>query len=249
MNLFSPEIIISLFTLTILEIVLGIDNVIFLSIITGKLPKEKQRKARNLGLMLAMATRVLLLLSINWLTHLTFTLFNPAPIIGITDPLWIERLNISGKDLVLIIGGCFLLYKSTKEIHEKFKSEETHIAIKPMSFTATIIQIILIDIIFSLDSVITAVGMSNHIFVMIAAVIIAICIMLMASKAIGDFVNKHHSIKMLALAFLMLIGVTLVGQGFDQEIPKGYIYFGMAFSVIVEMLNIKSNKKNESRIR
>lgn len=248
MNFFSPEIILSLITLTILEIVLGIDNIIFLSIITGKLPKNNQRKARNLGLSLAMITRVLLLLSINWLTKLTFTLFNPAALLHITDRTWVERLNISGKDLVLILGGCFLLYKSTKEIHEKFKSEETHTAIKPMSFAATIVQIVLLDIVFSLDSVITAVGMSNQIFVMISAVIIAIGIMLLASKSIGDFVNKHHSVKMLALAFLMLIGITLIGQGFDQEIPKGYIYFGMAFSVVVEMLNIKTSKKNESRI-
>jgi predicted tellurium resistance membrane protein TerC len=246
--MFSPEIIVSLLTLTILEIVLGIDNIIFLSIITGKLHKTKQRKARNLGLSLAMITRVLLLLSINWLTKLTFTIFNPSELLRITDPLWVNRLNISGKDLVLFIGGCFLLYKSTKEIHEKFQSEETHKAIKPLSFTATIVQIVLLDIVFSLDSVITAVGMSNQVFVMISAVIIAVFIMLLASKAIGDFVNKHASIKMLALSFLMLIGISLIGQSFEQEIPKGYIYFGMAFSVLVEILNIK-HKKHESRIQ
>ena len=246
--MFEPQVILSLITLTILEIVLGIDNIIFLSVITGKLPKEKQRKGRNLGLSLAMITRVLLLLSINWLTKLTFTLFNPAALLHITDPLWVERLNISGKDLILIVGGCFLLYKSTKEIHEKFKSEETHKSIKSMSFATTIVQIILLDIVFSLDSVITAVGMSNQIFVMISAVVIAVGIMLVASKSIGEFVNKHHSVKMLALAFLMLIGISLIGQGFEQEIPKGYIYFGMAFSIIVEMLSIKTSKKNESRI-
>lgn len=239
----SPEIWLSLITLTILEIVLGIDNIIFLSIVTGKLPKNKQGKARNIGLSLAMITRVLLLLSITWLMKLTFTLFNPSALLHITDPTWIEKLNISGKDLILIVGGCFLLYKSATEIHEKFNNEELHQRErKAKSFIATILQILALDVVFSLDSVITAVGMCNHVGVMIAAVIIAIFIMLWASQAIAEFVNKHASVKMLALAFLMLIGISLIGEGFDQEIPKGYIYFGMAFSIVVEMLNIKSNK-------
>jgi len=222
---------------------LGIDNIIFLSILTGKLPKPKQKKARMIGLSLAMITRCLLLLSINWLTQLTFTLFNPSVFLHITDPLWIERLNISGKDLVLMSGGCFLLYKSVKEIHEKFQNDEKHHGHgNPSSFFYTIIQILILDVVFSLDSVITAVGMSNNVGVMITAVIIGIAIMLMASGAISEFINKHPSLKVMALAFLMLIGISLIGQGFEQEIPKGYIYFGMAFSVLVEMINIKSKK-------
>ena len=239
----SPEIWLSLITLTILEIVLGIDNIIFLSIVTGKLPKNKQAKARNIGLSLAMITRVLLLLSITWLMKLTFTLFNPSAILHITDISWIEKLNISGKDLILILGGCFLLYKSATEIHEKFHNEEHHQRErKTKSFVSTILQILALDVVFSLDSVITAVGMCDHVGVMIAAVIIAIIVMLWASESIANFVNKHASVKMLALAFLMLIGISLIGEGFDQEIPKGYIYFGMAFSIVVEMLNIKTNK-------
>ena len=242
--IYSPEIWLSLLTLTILEIVLGIDNIVFLSIVTSKLPAHNQRRARMIGLSLAMITRVLLLLSITWLMKLTMPLFNPSAFLHITDVIWVNNLDISGKDLILIIGGCFLLYKSTKEIHEKFQIEEHHQKErKNISFVATIIQILLLDVIFSLDSVITAVGMCNHVGVMIAAVIIAVFIMLAAAKSIGDFVNKHASIKMLALAFLMLIGISLVASGFKQEIPKGYIYFGMAFSIIVEILNIKSHKK------
>ena len=240
----SPEIWLSLLTLTILEIVLGIDNIVFLSIVTGKLPKHNQRKARNIGLSLAMITRVLLLLSVTWLMKLTVPLFNPSAILHITNPEWIHNLDISGKDLILIIGGCFLLYKSTKEIHEKFQNEEHHTKDrKNLSFAATIAQILILDVIFSLDSVITAVGMCNNVGVMIAAVITAVFIMLFAANSISMFVNKHASIKMLALAFLMLIGISLIAGGFDQEIPKGYIYFGMAFSIVVEMLNIKSSQQ------
>jgi len=243
----SPEIWLSLITLTFLEIVLGIDNIIFLSIITSKLPKHNQKRARIIGLSLAMITRCLLLLSINLLTKLTFTLFNPSALLHITDVVWIQRLNISGKDLVLMLGGCFLLYKSVKEIHERFQKDEHHNGSgKKLSFVATIIQILILDVVFSLDSVITAVGMSNQIFVMISAVIIGILIMLMASGAISDFINKHPSLKIMSLAFLMLIGISLIGQGFDQEIPKGYIYFGMAFSVLVEMINIKSSKHGKN---
>ena len=249
--IYSPEIWLSLLTLTILEIVLGIDNIVFLSIVTGKLPKHNQRKARNIGLSLAMITRVLLLLSITWLMKLTVPLFNPSVFLHITNPEWVKNLALSGKDLILIIGGCFLLYKSTKEIHEKFQNEELHQKErKSLSFSATIVQILILDVIFSLDSVITAVGMCNHVGVMIAAVIIAVFIMLVAAKSIGEFVNRHAAIKMLALAFLMLIGISLIASGFKQEIPKGYIYFGMAFSIVVEMLNIKSskNKKHENKI-
>lgn len=243
MNWLSPEFWLSLATLTVLEIVLGIDNIVFLSIITGKLPKKQQKKARMIGLSLAMITRVLLLLSITWLMKLTFTIFNPAAILHITDPVWIERLNLCGKDLILIAGGIFLIYKSCEEIHEKFNSETNHQKErKQMSFVLTIVQILILDVVFSLDSVITAIGMSGQLFVMIAAVIIAVIVMLFASGAISDFVNRHASVKMLALAFLMLIGISLIAGGFDQEIPKGYIYFGMAFSIVVEMLNIKEKK-------
>jgi len=243
MNLLSPEILLSLFTLVILEVVLGIDNIIFLSIITGKLPKVKQRKARNIGLSLAMITRVLLLLSISWLMTLTTPIFNLAPLFGIKSGEWLTKLAISGKDMILLVGGCFLLYKSITEIHEKFQAEESHTNIKrTTSFIGTIIQILLLDLVFSLDSVITAIGMANHVEVMILAVIIAVIIMLFASGSIATFVNKHASVRMLALAFLMLIGISLMAEGLDQEIPKGYIYFGMAFSIIVEMLNLKERK-------
>ena len=236
--------IISLVTLTILEIVLGIDNIVFLSIVTNELPLHLQKKGRRIGLSLAMVTRIMLLLSLSYLMKLTFTLFNPGDWIGITDQTLHNCLNISGKDLILIIGGCFLIYNSTMEIHEKLEGDEHKIKQKKhKSFVNTIIQILLLDIVFSLDSVITAIGMAKLVWVMIAAVIIAVCIMLYASEAISSFVNKHASVKMLALAFLMLIGVSLVAEGFDQEIPKGYIYFGMAFSIIVEMLNIKVKHK------
>lgn len=244
MNWNSPEIWLSLITLVILEIVLGIDNIIFISIITDKLPKEKQRKARNLGLSLAMITRVLLLLSISWLMKLTTPLFNISGLLNINDVEWVKRLAISGKDLIMLLGGCFLLYKSVTEIHLKVRNEEEHNmqTKQNMSFAATIVQILLLDIVFSLDSVITAVGMSDHVIIMIIAVVIAVFIMLAASGAISNFVNKHSSVKMLGLSFLMLIGISLIGEGLDQEIPKGYIYFGMAFSILVEMLNIRSNK-------
>jgi len=243
MNLLSPEILLSLFTLIILEVVLGIDNIIFLSIITGKLPKVKQRKARNIGLSLAMITRVLLLLSISWLMTLTTPIFNLSPLFGIKSGEWLTKLAISGKDMILLVGGCFLLYKSITEIHEKFQAEESNTNIKrTTSFIGTIIQILLLDLVFSLDSVITAIGMANHVEVMILAVIIAVIIMLFASGSIATFVNKHASVRMLALAFLMLIGISLMAEGLDQEIPKGYIYFGMSFSIVVEMLNLKERK-------
>ena len=241
--IYEPSIWLSLITLTILEIVLGIDNIVFLSIVTGKLPKHQQKKGRQIGLSLAMITRVLLLLSISTLMKLTSTLFNLSTLFHITDPEWINKLAISGRDLILIIGGVFLLYKSTTEIHESFENDEhkkhKH---KVLSFTDTIIQILILDVVFSLDSVITAVGMSKYVGVMIAAVIIAVSIMLLASTAVSNFVNKHASVRMLALSFLMLIGLSLIAEGFDQEIPKGYIYFSMAFSILVEMLNIRSRK-------
>lgn len=236
----DPEAWISLLTLTVLEIVLGIDNIVFISILAGKLPQGQQKKARQLGLGLAMVTRVLLLLSISWIMTLTKPLFNMAEWISITNEDWIEKLTISGRDLILIAGGLFLIYKSTAEIHDKLEGDEHESAVKKtMSFWSTITQILVLDIVFSLDSVITAVGMADHIEIMITAVVIAVGVMLVSAGGISNFVNKHPTVKMLALSFLLLIGVSLIAEGFEQHIPKGYIYFAMAFSVLVEMLNLK----------
>ncbi|WP_306551878.1 TerC family protein [Daejeonella sp.] len=239
----NPEIWISLITLTLLEIVLGIDNIIFISIMASKLPANKQKKARQLGLALAMITRVLLLLSLSWIMTLTSPLFNMGEWIALTDSELLKQFAISGRDLILIIGGLFLIYKSTSEIHDKLEGADHQTETKAViTFTGVIVQILLLDIVFSLDSVITAVGMADHIQVMIAAVIIAVLVMMVSAGGISDFVNNHPTVKMLALSFLLLIGVSLLAEGFDQHIPKGYIYFAMAFSVLVEMLNLKMNK-------
>lgn len=242
----NPEIWVSLITLTVLEIVLGIDNIIFISIMASKLPADQQQKARKLGLALAMITRVLLLLSLTWIMTLTSPLFNMAEWAKVSDEELLDQFAISGRDLILIIGGLFLIYKSTTEIHDKLEGIE-HDDKKQavVTFSGVIIQILLLDIVFSLDSVITAVGMANHIEVMIAAVIIAVFVMMLSAGSISDFVNKHPTVKMLALSFLLLIGVSLLAEGFDQHIPKGYIYFAMAFSVLVEMLNLKMNKSKK----
>jgi predicted tellurium resistance membrane protein TerC len=248
----NPEMWISLITLTVLEIVLGIDNIIFISILSGKLPHEQQKKARQLGLGLAMITRVLLLLSLSWIMTLTAPIFNIGEWIGIKTGAWHEKLAISGRDLILLIGGLFLIYKSTSEIHEKLEGQEhEHGTTKVHSFLSTIIQILILDIVFSLDSVITAIGMADHIEVMIAAVVIAVVIMLISAGAISNFVNNHPTVKMLALSFLLLIGVSLIAESLDQHIPKGYIYFAMAFSVLVEMLNLKmkANVKKPIHLR
>lgn len=239
----NPEIWISLVTLTVLEIVLGIDNIIFISIMASKLPAHKQRKARQMGLALAMITRVLLLLSLTWIMTLTSPLFNMGDWIGLTDAELLDKFAISGRDLILIIGGLFLIYKSTSEIHDKLEGEEDKEEGKAVvTFSGVIVQILLLDVVFSLDSVITAVGMADHIQVMIAAVVIAVFVMMLSAGGISDFVNRHPTVKMLALSFLLLIGVSLLAEGFDQHIPKGYIYFAMAFSVLVEMLNLRMNK-------
>ena len=241
----SPEIWISLLTLTALEIVLGIDNIVFISILSSKLPTDQQKKARQLGLALAMVTRVLLLLSLSWIMKLTSPLFNIGDWVNVTDATLLEKMAISGRDLILIVGGLFLIYKSTHEIHDKLEGEpETEGTRKPHSFTATIVQILILDLVFSLDSVITAVGMAEHIEVMVAAVIIAVAVMMVSAAGISNFVNQHPTVKILALSFLLLIGVSLLAEGFEQHIPKGYIYFAMAFSVLVEMLNLKMKKKN-----
>ncbi len=246
----SPEIWISLLTLTVLEIVLGIDNIVFISILAGKLPQNQQKKARQVGLGLAMITRVLLLLSLSWIMKLTTPIFNLGHLINVTDVKLLEQLAISGRDIILIIGGLFLIYKSTHEIHDKLEGEpEQEVTKKVYSFTAAIIQILILDLVFSLDSVITAVGMADHIEVMIAAVIIAVLVMMVSASAISNFVNQHPTVKILALSFLLLIGVSLLAEGFEQHIPKGYIYFAMAFSVGVEMLNLKMKKKNNNSLQ
>lgn len=232
MSLTDPSLWISLVTLTVLEIVLGIDNIIFISILAGKLPAEQQGRARTIGLLLALVTRVLLLCSIFWLTKLTAALFA------------VGGHPVSGKDLVMIGGGVFLLWKSVHEIHGTVEGEEHEQSSKGRATLSSVVaQIVVIDIVFSLDSVITAVGLAQHIEVMIAAVVLAMAVMLIAAKPIGDFVNRHPTIKMLALSFLLLVGVVLIADGCGQHIEKGYIYFAMAFSFGVEMLNIRMRKK------
>jgi predicted tellurium resistance membrane protein TerC len=229
----SAEGWIALLTLTVLEIVLGIDNIVFISILAGKLRQEERDRARKVGLFLAMFIRILLLLSITW-------------VMGLTAPLFATMgQEISGRDLILIIGGLFLIAKSTHEIHEKLEGEEGHGSARvAASFVSVIIQILLLDIVFSLDSVITAVGMADDIAVMILAVVIAVGVMLVSAGPISDFVERHPTVKMLALSFLILIGVSLLGEGFEQHIPKGYIYFAMGFSIFVEMINLRVRSKS-----
>lgn len=234
----NPEAWIALVTLTALEIVLGIDNIIFISILVGRLPGRQRNRARVLGLGLALLTRIALLLSITWVMRLTAPLFS------------VFMREISGRDIILIIGGLFLLWKSTIEIHNNLEGEEEartgRVAAK---FGAILLQIALLDIIFSLDSVITAVGLAQDLAVMVIAIIIAVVVMMVSSKGIGDFVDRHPTIKMLALSFLALIGVALIAEGLDFHIPKGYIYFAMAFSITVEMLNMKVRKRAARPVR
>jgi predicted tellurium resistance membrane protein TerC len=235
----SGEIWAALLTLTVLEIVLGIDNVIFISILADRLPQQLRDRARLVGLSLAMIMRILLLLSINWIANLT-------------DP-WFTILShdFSGRDLILLGGGLFLIYKATSEIHAKLEGEEEHGATgaKVASFNAVIIQILLLDIVFSLDSVITAVGMADDVEVMIAAVVIAVGVMLFASGPLSKFVSAHPTVKMLALSFLLLIGFSLVAEGWHFHIPKGYIYSAMAFSVLVEVLNLQLRGRSAKPVK
>ncbi len=229
----NPEAWVALATLTALEIVLGIDNIIFISIVVGRLPEERRNRARILGLGLAMITRILLLLSLAWMMRLTSPLFT------------VLEYEISGRDLILILGGMFLLWKSTQEIWESLEgAEEGEHEVKVSSkYWMVLGQIAIIDIVFSLDSVITAVGMADDVPVMVIAIIIAVGVMMFAAKSIGEFVDDHPSVKMLALSFLILVGVALIGEGLEMHIPKGYIYFAMAFSLVVEMMNIRARKK------
>jgi predicted tellurium resistance membrane protein TerC len=226
----DPSIWIAFATLTALEIVLGIDNIVFISILAGKLRPEQQAKARTIGLALAMITRVLLLLTLAWIVRLT------APLITVAG------IDLSGRDLILIVGGLFLVAKSTTELHHKLEGEDRSEVRGHPSFRSVIIQIMLLDIVFSLDSVITAVGMVDEVAVMIAAVIVAVAVMMVSAGPIGSFVDRHPTVKILALSFLLLIGVTLMAEGFGQHISKGYIYFAMGFSVFVEMLNLRLRK-------
>ncbi|HRF31326.1 MAG: TerC family protein [Dechloromonas sp.] len=230
--LLSPEIWIAFFTLTALELVLGIDNIIFISILVDKLPKEKQELARRIGLFLAMFMRIALLLLLSW-------------IVGLTEPvLTLFGYGVSGRDLILIAGGLFLIWKSTGEVHQLLEGEEGSESAKvASSFAGVIAQIIVIDLVFSLDSIITAVGMVSEVGVMIAAVVASVGLMMLFAKSIGEFVSNHPTIKMLALSFLVVVGVVLIADGFGHHVPKGYIYFAMAFSVGVEMLNIRLRKK------
>ncbi len=228
----SAEGWIALATLTILEIVLGIDNIVFISILAGKLRVEDRARARKIGLSLAMFIRIALLWSITWVMRLT-------------TPWFVAFGNeISGRDMILLVGGLFLIAKSTHEIHDKLEGEEGHGSAKAAAgFVGIIIQILLLDIVFSLDSVITAVGMADDLAVMVLAVVIAVGVMLVSAGAISDFVERHPTVKMLALSFLLLIGVSLIGEGLDQHIPKGYIYFAMGFSIFVEMINLRIRSK------
>ncbi len=232
----NPEVWIALATLTTLEIVLGIDNIVFISILAGKLPTEQQPLARQLGLGVALVTRILLLFSIVW-------------VIRLTEPLFVVLgEEISGRDLVLMGGGLFLLAKATREIHGQVEGSGHHVKTSVKAkFASVVIQIGLLDIVFSLDSVITAVGMTDIIGVMVAAVMIAIGVMLLAARAISEFVERHLTVKMLALSFLVLIGVALIAEGLDRHIPKGYIYFAMGFSVLVEMLNLRAKARRANR--
>jgi predicted tellurium resistance membrane protein TerC len=236
-GLFTTENLLALLTLTVLEIVLGVDNVIFISILAGKLPLEQQARARQVGLSLALIMRIVLLLSISWIANLTTPLFN------------VFGFDISGRDLILLLGGLFLIYKSTTEIHDKLEGEEGHASSAVRAtFSAVIIQILLLDIVFSLDSVITAVGMAEALWVMITAVVVAVGVMLFSAGTISDFVNRHPTVKMLALSFLLLIGFSLVAEGLHFHIPKGYIYFAMGFSVLVEALNLQVARKGKQPV-
>jgi predicted tellurium resistance membrane protein TerC len=243
MSLMAFDWLAALVTLTAMEIVLGIDNVIFLAIVAGRLPPPQQPSARRIGLLLALGTRLLLLFTLSSLMRLTAPLFTLPALPFFQTP---EAREISGRDLILIAGGLFLVFKSTREIHHEIEGPEDDSAAapaKPAGYAATLATIAVLDIVFSLDSVITAVGMSQHLWVMVTAMVVAVGVMLFASGPVGDFVMRHPSLKLLALSFLILIGVLLIADGFGQHVDKGYVYFAMAFSAGVEMLNLRRRKK------
>lgn len=245
----DPQAWASFLTLVIMELVLGIDNVVFISVLTGRLPAHQQRRGRILGMAFALIIRVLLLLSITWVMTLTQPLFQAGDWIGIREGDWYERLSISGRDLILILGGLFLLYKSNKEIHDSLEGEGSSGGVPSLSFWGTVAQIGLLDLVFGLDSVITAIGMSGELGIMIAAVVISMIFMLVAARSLSTFVSQHPSVKLLALAFLLLIGVSLIAEGVDQPIPKGYIYFAMGFSIFVEVLILRMVKKKGTPVQ
>lgn len=235
----DPQMWVAFITLVALELILGVDNVIFISILAGKLPENQQSKARRTGLALALGSRLLLLLSLSWLIGLT------EPIINVNS----LSLHMSGRDLILVIGGIFLVGKATHEIHDKLEGEEGHASAKVQAtFTSVMVQVLLLDVVFSLDSVITAVGMVDELVIMVAAMVIAAVVMIVSADPIGNFVESHPTVKVLALSFLLLIGFTLIVEGFHQHIPKGYIYFAMGFSVLVEALNLRMKKAKRDPI-
>ena len=237
-QLFSLGSLISLLTLSVLEIVLGIDNIIFISIVSGKLPKANQGRARTIGLLLALIMRIILLFSISWIANLKDALFT------------ISDFGVTGRDLILFAGGIFLLYKTTIELHNKIEGyDDEGIKTKKISFNAIVLQIVLIDIVFSFDSILTAVGLVSNLLVMIAAVIIAMIIMILFSGKVSDFINDNPTIKVLALSFLLMIGVMLVLESFHQEVDKRFVYISIAFSFFVEMLNVRMRRKQEKRKR
>ncbi len=239
--LFTPEAILSLLTLTLMEIILGIDNLVFLSIVSGRLPKEQQPRARRLGLALALGFRIALLLGITWIVGLTEPIF--------TINQWGMEFALSWRDLILILGGLFLLYKATSEIHHKLEGEDFSDEVKKIStFGAVIVQIVLLDMVFSFDSILTAVGLAKHVEIMIIAVIISMVVMLIFVNSISGFIEKHPTVKMLALSFLLLIGFMLLAEGFHQHVPKGYIYVSMFFSLGVELLNMRYRTKTSKPV-
>jgi predicted tellurium resistance membrane protein TerC len=242
MSLSDPQIWLSFFTLLIMELVLGIDNIIFISLLSNELPLKQRKKGRILGITLALSLRILMLIMINWVMSLTEPFINLSGRFGIHEGAWQQRLALSGRDVIMLTGGLFLIYKSNREIYETIeKNSKSHKRI-PSSFLGTILQIGFLDLVLGIDSVITAVGMADHLFVMIAAVIVAMAFMLMASVKMSKIVGRHPSIKLVALAFLFLVGISLVAEGFNEPIPKGYIYFAMVFSIFIECLILRFMK-------
>lgn len=236
MDIFSAEGLVSLLTLTFLEIVLGIDNIVFISIVSGRLPKTQQGKARNIGIILALFVRILLLLAINW-------------IIGLTSPIFTVRdFTLSYRDLILIVGGLFLLAKSVSEMHAKLEGSHEERNVKVLTFGGAIIQIVLLDLVFSLDSILTAVGLVEDVLIIIVAIVISLGVMLIFARKISTFINEHPTMKILAISFLMMIGLILVVEGLHVHVPKGYIYFAMAFALGIEILNMKIRKKSRKKV-